>query len=173
MKLIIFTNLILSSNSKLVQLDCSFNEELTNLQLGNNKLLQYLSCYGCKLTNLDVSKCEKLESLEVRYNQLTNLILPKNGKNLINLHLSYNELGFNLKELQHLENLESLVLNDNPLTGSLKSLKDLQNLELLSIENTNFVINLEHLPANLNAFYCNNELIVNLLRKFVLKLMLY
>ncbi|MGN1106521.1 MAG: hypothetical protein ACI4RH_07705 [Huintestinicola sp.] len=63
--------------TRLVTLDCSFNQ-LTSLDVSNNSKLVYLSCVYNKLTSLDVSNNTKLTDLFCEKNQLTSLDLCNN-----------------------------------------------------------------------------------------------
>ena len=115
------TPLDLSKNSKLKDLDCSYNG-LTRLDVSVLPDLEKLVCDGNELVSLDLSRNPKLKDLDCSYNGLTELdvsALPDleklvcKGNKLVSLDLSRNP---RLKELEcsnnKLPELDVSVLSD-------------------------------------------------------------
>lgn len=71
------TELDITKNTTLKELDCSYNN-LTALDLSNNPELTKLDCSNKNLTTLDVSNCTALKRLDCSGNQLTELDLSNN-----------------------------------------------------------------------------------------------
>ena len=105
------TPLDLSKNSKLKDLDCSYNgltrldvsvlpdleklvcdgNELVSLDLSRNPRLKELECSNNKLPELDVSALSDLEKLKCKWNAITSLDLSQTTK-LVELDCSNNKL---------------------------------------------------------------------------------
>ena len=86
------TSLDISSNTKLIHLDCAGNDYLTSLDVSSNAELIYLDCAVNYITSLDISKNAKLEHLDCCYNELSSLNVSKNNE-LKHLDCSGNELS--------------------------------------------------------------------------------
>ena len=71
------TSLDVSNNTEFVVLNCH-NNHLSSLDLSSNTELNYLNCNGNQLTSLDVSKNTKLEMLYCGNNKLTSLNVTQN-----------------------------------------------------------------------------------------------
>lgn len=84
------TQLIVSSNTKLVDLHCADNQ-LTDLDVSNNKALEELRCFSNLLEELIVSSNIELFDLRCYNNLLTSLNVSTNTK-LITLHCFTNQL---------------------------------------------------------------------------------
>lgn len=67
-----FTKLDLNKMTGLISLNCSENENLTELNVSSQNLTS-LNCSNCQLTSLDVSRQTKLTYLNCNYNQLVSL----------------------------------------------------------------------------------------------------
>lgn len=67
-----FTKLDLNKLTGLTSLNCSENENLTELNVSSQNLTS-LNCSNCQLTSLDVSRQTKLTYLNCNYNQLVSL----------------------------------------------------------------------------------------------------
>lgn len=67
-----FTKLDLNKLTGLISLNCSENENLTELNVSSQNLTS-LNCSNCQLTSLDVSRQTKLTYLNCNYNQLVSL----------------------------------------------------------------------------------------------------
>ena len=87
------TNLNLSQNFELTNLDCDKNA-LTTLNISKNSLLTDLICSNNNLSSLDISKNINLINLNCASNQLLNIDVTKNTK-----LLSFNFNGNQLKSL--------------------------------------------------------------------------
>jgi Leucine-rich repeat (LRR) protein len=100
------TEMDISKNVKLVQLDCESNPFGYNgkLDVSKNTKLESLNCSGMGLLELDVSKNTKLQWLFCSWNQLSTLDVSKNI-DLVGLFVDQNNLttlditGLNLSEL--------------------------------------------------------------------------
>lgn len=92
------TSIDLSKNTKLETLLC-YNTGLTSLNTSNNPELKEIQCQNCSISSLDLSNNTKLEKLNCRNNKLNSLNVSKNTK---------------LKELLcHQNNISSLDLSAN------------------------------------------------------------
>ena len=84
------TNLDVSYNSALLNLDCSDNQ-LTHLDVSYNTGLLDLKCSWNPLTSLDISENPKMEILRCRMNLLTTLDVS-NNKSLYYINCGWNQL---------------------------------------------------------------------------------
>lgn len=108
------SNLDLSGNALLTELDCSCNETLAALDLSALPDFELLTCSGCiLLTQLDLRNNPELTELDCRECALTALDLRSNGK-LWYLDCSGNALT--ALDLSALPALGYLMCNDNQLT---------------------------------------------------------
>ena len=108
------SNLDLSGNALLTELDCSCNETLTALNLSALPDFELLTCSGCiLLKQLDLRNNPELTELDCRECALTALDLRSNGK-LWYLDCSGNALT--ALDLSALPALGYLMCNDNQLT---------------------------------------------------------
>jgi Leucine-rich repeat (LRR) protein len=85
------TSLNVSQNTALTELDCSFNFELTSLDVSANTDLTYLECGVNQLTSLNVSQNTALTQLVCDNNQLSSLDVSQNTA-LIRLDCESNQL---------------------------------------------------------------------------------
>ena len=107
-------------------LDCSFAQELTELDVSKNKALTYLNCDAVWLTKLDVSNNTALTRLVCSNNQLTELDVSKNtalkelrcnGNRLTKLQLTKPDAGNNTAltylDCEYNDSLEKLDVSKN------------------------------------------------------------
>ena len=99
-----FTQLDISRNTELRQLECSYNAQLTNLDISNNTALRWLYCYDNRLTSLDVSNNPNLTQVYCDNNCIPLVDLYKISQRD---DITYKELG-----LQTLP--DTTVLTDVP-----------------------------------------------------------
>ena len=115
------TTLDISHNPALYDVNCSGNEQMTTLTIGNLEHLYSLNCCDDSLTSLDVSGCPELSMLYCADNQLEELDLSGNsllkklscgGNLLTELDVSHNG---ELKNLECSGNaITALNVDDNP-----------------------------------------------------------
>jgi hypothetical protein len=124
----------LESFSNLKILICTYNPQLTNLDVSNLNQLINLVCFENHLTNLDVSNLLQLKSLACKHNFLTlldvhnnsqleqlqcqdNLLQSLNLVNLVNLRILFcQENQLNSLYVYNTPNLESINCSNNYLT---------------------------------------------------------
>lgn len=143
--------------TSLKELDCSYNPDLTNLDLTSNTKLEVLACKWCNLTSLNVSKCTELTDLDCWGNQLTTLNLQNNTK-LVNLNCPNNKLtSLNVAKNTVLTKLECY---DNQLT----SLDVHNNTKLKTLNcNNNKLTSLNVAKCTvLTAIFCENNQLTSL-----------
>jgi len=85
------TSIDISKNLLLTEFSCSYNHELTSLDVYNNTKLFTLNCSNTLITTLDVSTLVDLFILGCDNNRITTINLSKNGK-LSMLNCSRNQL---------------------------------------------------------------------------------
>lgn len=139
------TPLDLSKNSKLKDLDCSYNgltrldvsvlpdleklvckgNELVSLDLSRNPRLKELECSNNKLPELDVSGLSDLEKLKCKWNAITSLDLSQTTK-LVELDCSNNKLTS--LDISHCPAIKDVRLGFNNLTEFNFSHTELENL---------------------------------------------
>ena len=168
------TNLDVSSNINLTELDCHSNDianlnisginltnlncrsnELINLDISENTNLTELFCYSNNLTSLDVSSNTNISNLNCRNNQITSLDISSNI-NLFELNCNMNQLtSINITGCTNLNNLQcdwnSITELDLYTNISLTNISCINNnsLTLLNIKNGNNNI--------ITDFYANNN----------------
>lgn len=81
-----------SHNTQLVNLDCSMNVDLRELNIENNSKLKTLNCAQGKLGALDLNNCPELTYLNCSRNYIESLDIS-NNKHLNTLLCSWNKLG--------------------------------------------------------------------------------
>ena len=69
------TSLDVSKNTALTYLDCSYNDNMSTLNVSGCTMLKYLNCTVCQLTTLDVSNFTDLRKIDCSNNKLTSLNL--------------------------------------------------------------------------------------------------
>lgn len=139
------TPLDLSKNSKLKDLDCSYNgltrldvsvlpdleklvcdgNELISLDLSRNPRLKELECSNNKLPELDVSGLSDLEKLKCKWNAITSLDLSQTTK-LVELDCSNNKLTS--LDISRCPAIKDVRLGFNNLTEFNFSHTELENL---------------------------------------------
>lgn len=139
------TPLDLSKNSKLKDLDCSYNgltrldvsvlpdleklvcdgNELISLDLSRNPRLKELECSNNKLPELDVSVLSDLEKLKCKWNAITSLDLSQTTK-LVELDCSNNKLTS--LDISRCPAIKDVRLGFNNLTEFNFSHTELENL---------------------------------------------
>lgn len=139
------TPLDLSKNSKLKDLDCSYNgltrldvsvlpdleklvcdgNELVSLDLSRNPRLKELECSNNKLPELDVSALPDLEKLKCKWNAITSLDLSQTTK-LVELDCSNNKLTS--LDISRCPAIKDVRLGFNNLTEFNFSHTELENL---------------------------------------------
>lgn len=139
------TPLDLSKNSKLKDLDCSYNgltrldvsvlpdleklvcdgNELVSLDLSRNPRLKELECSNNKLPELDVSVLSDLEKLKCKWNAITSLDLSQTTK-LVELDCSNNKLTS--LDISRCPAIKDVRLGFNNLTEFNFSHTELENL---------------------------------------------
>ena len=139
------TPLDLSKNSKLKDLDCSYNgltrldvsvlpdleklvcdgNELVSLDLSRNPRLKELECSNNKLPELDVSGLSDLEKLKCKWNAITSLDLSQTTK-LVELDCSNNKLTS--LDISRCPAIKDVRLGFNNLTEFNFSHTELENL---------------------------------------------
>lgn len=139
------TPLDLSKNSKLKDLDCSYNgltrldvsvlpdleklvcdgNELVSLDLSRNPRLKELECSNNKLPELDVSGLSDLEKLKCKWNAITSLDLSQTTK-LVELDCSNNKLTS--LDISRCPAIKDVRLDFNNLTEFNFSHTELENL---------------------------------------------
>ena len=139
------TPLDLSNNSKLKDLDCSYNgltrldvsvlpdleklvcdgNELVSLDLSRNPRLKELECSNNKLPELDVSALPDLEKLKCKWNAITSLDLSQTTK-LVELDCSNNKLTS--LDISRCPAIKDVRLGFNNLTEFNFSHTELENL---------------------------------------------
>lgn len=139
------TPLDLSKNSKLKDLDCSYNgltrldvsvlpdleklvcdgNELVSLDLSRNPRLKELECSNNKLPELDVSALPDLEKLKCKWNAITSLDLSQTTK-LVELDCSDNKLTS--LDISRCPAIKDVRLGFNNLTEFNFSHTELENL---------------------------------------------
>lgn len=107
------TELDVSKNTKLCSLDCTLCD-LSRLDVRANTELELLSCSGNRLSELDLSQNSELEFLYCGNNELTSLDVSANTKLEI-IHCAENQLT-SLDVSANTE-LEQLYCTENELTG--------------------------------------------------------
>ena len=106
--------------TELKTLNCTFNPNLTSLDLSNNTKLETLLCYNTGLTSLNTSNNRELKELECQNCNISSLNLSNNTK-LVKLNCRNNKLdsldvtkNTNLKELLcHQNSISRLDLSAN------------------------------------------------------------
>lgn len=121
------TSLDVSKNTVLTYLDCSYNDNmstlnvsgcialrsldcskspLTTLDLSNLKALRDIDCSGCQLTMLDLSGCSVLETIDCHDNEHLNTLDVSNNRSLLQLKCNMNEMiSLNISGCIELEEL--------------------------------------------------------------------
>lgn len=121
------TSLDVSKNTALTYLDCSYNDNmstlnvsgcialrsldcskspLTTLDLSNLKALRDIDCSGCQLTMLDLSGCSALETIDCHDNEHLNTLDVSNNRSLLQLKCNMNEMiSLNISGCIELEEL--------------------------------------------------------------------
>lgn len=93
------TSLDVSKNTRLTELYCNNNRQLSSLVISEYTTLTFLNCSSCMLTSLDISKCTRLIELSCFFNDLTSLdtsqcinlnTLDVDGNDLTSLDLTRN-----------------------------------------------------------------------------------
>ena len=115
----------------LTVLKCSYNYQITSLDVSQNTALTTLYCSVNQLTSLDLSQNTALTYLECNSNQLTSLDLSQNTA-LVTLFCSSNSI--NNFDFSQTNNLEILDVSGNPLSNL--ALNNLSNLIDLYIDYT-------------------------------------
>jgi len=87
----ILKSLDVSKNTKLINLNCSYNK-ITSLDVRNNVLLKELRCSDNKLRSLDISKNEQLSNFTIDNNLLTTIDISNNTK-LEHIDVTNNQLN--------------------------------------------------------------------------------
>lgn len=113
-----FTSLDLSGNTRLTQLSCYNNSNMTSLNVNNCTQLNYLDCSSCKLTTLTLSNLSALQTLYCYQNKLTSISFASSTPYLESVHCYGN-------------NFTTFSLNGRP---SLKTL-NIKNCTSLTILN--------------------------------------
>ncbi|CAH1756524.1 15467_t:CDS:10 [Entrophospora sp. SA101] len=156
-------NYPLEQRTNLKKLNISRKNLAGVLKLEGFDNLEELYCYSNKLTSLDCSNCPQLKIIRCQINKLTNLNLT-NCSNITELYCNRNQL-INLNFLTDLnsEKLETLLVANNNFSASdltpfarFSNLKNL-GLEDLDIAGTDVNDGLEHLPANVQIFFCSTS----------------
>ena len=162
------TNLNLSGNGLLEKLACRFNR-LTNLDLSFNRQLKYLDCYGNRntLTGLNISNNVLLEHINCGFNSLSNIDLL-NKPQLTYINCSFNYLNtINISSSRRLKHLD---VSRNRLTNLFLFFNtDLINLDCSANNLSNLQISANRSLTNLdcsynlltNLYLSNNTLIKN------------
>ncbi|MGY3791976.1 hypothetical protein [Aquimarina sp. 433] len=101
------TSIDLSKNTALVDLRCSFNSGMTNIDISNNTLLETAHIGNNSLTSIDLTKNTLLYELRMSNNDLTSVDLSKNTA-LTELNVSNNELSY--LNLQNGNNTNILII---------------------------------------------------------------
>lgn len=156
------SSLNILSCSKLTTLNC-YDCNLTELDLSNKESLYSLTCNGNNIKDLDLSNCAELITLNCYENNITELDVSKNTK-LKNLNCHGNELvELDIKENTLLEtlscsncNLIELDVSNNPnITNLTCGNNQIKELDLSNLEN---LTNLNCLSDSLNTITLpNNE----------------
>ena len=120
------TELDVSKNTKLVNLDCSCNY-IRSLDVSNNLALIYLDCSRNKMFHLEIGEKSVIEYLRYGYTYLKNVIDPSSFITLIQLNCSY--AGIQNLDVTGMKNLMSLDCGGNQL----RSLDVSQNTALQSL----------------------------------------
>ena len=158
------TTLNVSNNVLLSNLNCSGNK-LSNLDLSNNVLLSNLACGNSTFTTLDVSKNVLLTNLDCWINKLSNLDLSNNillsalacgGSTLTSLDLSNNTLLTNL----YCGYSDLITLNVSKNSKLVHLDCELNNLTTLDISNNILLRDLYCRANNLTTLDISNNILL-------------
>jgi|GEM_PF-4367280 len=136
-----------SNNTELVRIYCSYNS-LSSLNLSNNPKLAILWCSDNKITEMNLSRNIALNEIHLYNNQLITIDLPDNST-LTSLHIYRNKLS--TLSLKNNRELKELVCYDNQITlidgfTSSKKLARFQcQVNKLNQSNTDAIV--EHLKS--------------------------
>lgn len=141
----------------MISLDCSYNEELAELNVNTNVKLQYLYCYETKINELNVSNNVDLIRLDCNHTEIKQLNVTQNAK-LFALNLENTKV----EQLDVTQNpsLYEIYITDTPISA----LDVTQNPELVHIRVSGTKITELDLSKNpkLAALYCYNTSIGSL-----------
>ena len=95
------TEVNLSTNKNLTYLECSYNEELTSVDVSGNAKLEQLHCYETPITALDVTNNPELIRLDCNNTSISSIDVSKNPK-----LFALNVEGTNISKLDISKNKE-------------------------------------------------------------------